>query len=1229
MGRQHLALISLLVCLLVGLAGADETFNNLIDAGKYREAIDYADEKIPAGKRDAALWVKLAGANEKLGLTEKALACYMVSWRLNPKDYASLLGAARIYNKLGQAENAMNMAKKALDQNFTGEASWEFARAAIELERPEEAKKALEKVIETDSANVVANRELGLIYYKDKEYGKALPLLQKSMESKEDPEVAYMIGKCFLETNNVDNAVGYLKKATEQKPTMYDAGLDLARAYFGMGKYLAAAGEYDRVNGKVSFEARDYYNQAVAFDESKKSDKAVDAYKQAVSAFGSQTSDEAIRARLKVGKDMMAHKNYNAALIHFEFIAKADPKAARVKEIYFLMADAYQRADNSQKAISSLEKAIELDNKNIEAYARLADLYEKNNMESKAKQTYEKMMSLSPNDPKVYLILGQYNLEAKKYSEALDLFVKSNTLEKNPITLEGIAICASELGQWDKARDAAESAVNMDSNLKESRIILYKVFMRDKNYTEVKKHLEVLVTKDPRNVEYWKDLATAYDKTNEVEKLAKTDEKINQLDRNSVESRHRLAKYTLSKGGTDKAYDLYKELSTLDSKNPEVFKKLYELAKTKKETPSAVSYLRSYLKLNPNDAEAQRDLGDLLYERKEFDGALAAYRQAIKLDPTIKGFYKRYAEIVIAKGQQEEVIKALSGVIRSGEADFSTYSTLGMMYFKKGQHDKAIEMYQKALQLDPQNTEALISLGDAQAAGGDLSAAVITYEQAVMMNPDASEEYKRLGDLYVKQKNSSQAMNAYKKYLDKTSSPDSDVALKVATYNYNKKDYVAAAKYFGMIRGEAAGDFGTLLMYGESMHKSEKYKKSIQIFEGLLTRNPKIATRRVIVAMLAEAYEKTDNSAKAVQTYKTYIALPGVDDPEAAYKAAFLQEKTNKGAAIGIYEENVKKYEKDYRNFLRLGLLYAEKKATLEKAGPMLKKAAALADSLPSVWQDIAQVYGKLGNEKEELNAYMKYLEKDPQNLDANIRVGTILMKEEKYTDAMIYLETANTLSTNNIKVIEPLAFGYVKTNRTQEAIGLLNKAKELKPDDPGIRRQLYKTYMKTGDKKKAVAEIKQLIDLKRDNETLLLYAQLLMEEGKYKDAHNAIEDIRATDPTNIDALMTLAAIQRTRKKYDDAIETYKEIIYINGDYIPAIYERAEVYMMQNELHWAERFYERVLKTDPKFALAELGLAKIAKLRKNDIMYMKHLKNAYKLDPNNELIKSEYAKANR
>jgi predicted Zn-dependent protease len=227
----------------------------------------------------------------------------------------------------------------------------------------------------------------------------------------------------------------------------------------------------------------------------------------------------------------------------------------------------------------------------------------------------------------------------------------------------------------------------------------------------------------------------------------------------------------------------------------------------------------------------------------------------------------------------------------------------------------------------------------------------------------------------------------------------------------------------------------------------------------------------------------------------------------------------------------------------------------------------------------------------------------------------------------MVYLETANTFAPDSIDILIPLSEGYLKTNRTKEAIVLLKKAKAKKPDDIDVRQKLYHAYMQVGEKKTAMEEIKELLGRNRDNKLLLLYAEMSFEEGKIKETENALEDIKATDPENIEALMLQGKIQRSKKKYDEAIETYKEIIFIDANHVGALYERAETYMQQSKPQWAERFYDRALRADPSFGLAELGMARIAKLRKDDAAYISHLKNARKIDPQNKTIAEECKKA--
>ncbi|MBD3321266.1 MAG: tetratricopeptide repeat protein, partial [Chitinivibrionales bacterium] len=76
----------------------------------------------------------------------------------------------------------------------------------------------------------------------------------------------------------------------------------------------------------------------------------------------------------------------------------------------------------------------------------------------------------------------------------------------------------------------------------------------------------------------------------------------------------------------------------------------------------------------------------------------------------------------------------------------------------------------------------------------------------------------------------------------------------------------------------------------------------------------------------------------------------------------------------------------------------------------------------------------------------------------------------------------------------------------------------------------------------------------------------------------------------------------------------------------PALYERAETYLAKKELPRAEKYYEKALEVNPEHALSELGLARIAKARKDKAAYTKHISKARKLDSGNPKIAAEAEK---
>jgi tetratricopeptide (TPR) repeat protein len=326
-----------------------------------------------------------------------------------------------------------------------------------------------------------------------------------------------------------------------------------------------------------------------------------------------------------------------------------------------------------------------------------------------------------------------------------------------------------------------------------------------------------------------------------------------------------------------------------------------------------------------------------------------------------------------------------------------------------------------------------------------------------------------------------------------------------------------------------------------------------------------------------------------------------------------------------MYEDNIKRYPNDYRNYFDLGSSYAKKSATAAKGVRYLERCAKLADTIAQVWLDLGHLYGGMNRNQDMLKAFQKYIQLDQQNIDAVLKIGEALLAKKMTDDAMMFLEMANSLRDNDPKIMTLLARGYLETKRREEAARLIEKVIKASKGavDDDLRMVLIDVYLETGKERDAITEINSLLAKKRTNPLLLKFAKALLATGLYPEAANAIEDIKATDPENLEAIMVLGRIQVAQKKYNDAIETYKEALYINQYYAPAMVERANVYLIQGKYQWAKTFFERALKVDKKIAAAHLGLARVAKAAKDYALAQMELDKAKALDPGNKEILKE------
>jgi tetratricopeptide (TPR) repeat protein len=1110
---------------------ADDAFDKLFNDRKYADALKYADEKIPIGSRDAAIWAKLGIANEGAELIEKALACYMVAIRNDANNYEAHLGAARVYNSMNQPEQAVDMAQKATAIKATGEASWEYARALIALKRTKEAKAPLEKLVETDKKNAVANRELGNIYYEDKEYAKALPLLQLTQAAQPSGEIASKIGLIYQTNQNVDSAIYFFREASKDKQFKNgDILLQLSRMLYKKEQFKDAAEAYAKVDRNL-LKGDDLYSIAFSLEKSGEEQKnVIAAYEAADKVIGNSGSKQALLGKEEIGRYKIQTKNYKDALELFLAILKVDPSCKIVSEATFLAAECYDGMGEVAKAIPLLEQVVAKDQENVEAHARLADYYSKSGDKEKAQKIYERLLTIQPNNPKVYMSLGDYSLKTKKWEDALKYFQKGFNLEKNAAAAVGMMNAAMELKRYDLARDAAETALHHDSTLVPPQIALAKINMQENNYSAAAKIIEVLVAKDSKNVKTLQQLAICYEKTGDNAKLSDVDKSILSIDTKDVVSRERYVKYLRGNGKDADAFEILKQLSSLKPKSDEVVYSLYEVATKLGKKDEAVVYLQKFAAMKPNDARAQAALGDFYFDKGDSAAALNSYRNAIAADSTIKGFYKKYATLVMAqkppekplpKGQktpEEEVLEVLTAAVNSGEADEEIFTTLADIYKKKAQFPKAIEMYQKALQKKPQSFNLLSALAQCQEKAGRDGEAILSYEQAVAMNAAAEKEYKSLGALYLKQGKKEQGVNAYKKYIEKVK--DSDIALTIGSWEYDQKDYKEAIKYLEMVTGNSAKKSDFLLMYAESAMKTGDTQKAEGIYKQMTVLFPKSPESYKTLFQIAR--DKKD--MKAAAEYLTGYTSLKADDVEMLQLLGDINyDLKNNAGALAAYRA-VLKAKPDAKGFY--------------------KKYVELVTALGTPEEKVKALAGAIASGEADVNMYSE--------------MGMSYLRAKEYGKAIQALEKATQLDPKNYQLLVSLADAQAGSGAVEMAVITYEQAVAMNPAADKEYKALGDLYMKQKKTEPAVKAYKKYLEKSTDDSIAGVIGKYSVDSKNYPDAVKYLGMVKGKESVSVPFLLLYGDAAFQAKEDQTALSIYKRLADLqpqNAQIFKTLYE--------------------------------------------------------------------------
>lgn len=152
----------------------------LINAGKFPDAINTLTEAITAAPTNPLLYYYRGFAIEKNGDPDKALEDFKKSLELDPQLVLSLAEVGKIYAKKKDLENAVIYYKKAFDLDTKDVPTlYNYGVCLFNLGNNDEALKVFEKLISIDPNYPDAYYQLGIIYMGANDNAKAKEFLEK------------------------------------------------------------------------------------------------------------------------------------------------------------------------------------------------------------------------------------------------------------------------------------------------------------------------------------------------------------------------------------------------------------------------------------------------------------------------------------------------------------------------------------------------------------------------------------------------------------------------------------------------------------------------------------------------------------------------------------------------------------------------------------------------------------------------------------------------------------------------------------------------------------------------------------------------------------------------------------------------------------------------------------------------------------------------------------------
>ena len=529
---------------------------------------------------------------------------------------------------------------------------------------------------------------------------------------------------------------------------------------------------------------------------------------------------------------------------------------------------------------------------------------------------------------------------------------------------------------------------------------------------------------------------------------------------------------------------------------------------------------RREIAINPNDPQnylqigkSYKNLGEWLTAEEWYDKYLS--REEASPDEII-----RYTEILAKDNHLSKGEPILKKYTQKYPDDHRIWSRFGYFSLWLGKKKTAINAFEKALELRPFFKEAMDGLDRAKGKG------------FIYTVNDTSTRYRRYYGSYPNGRKSVYPIDRYYSILKRDSSNNEIRVSLINALMKAKRVEEAYNQLQILLRDNQNNSKYDSLSKEVIVFRENFYQNKISDLEAKLKNNP---YDKNTLNKLAEYYAITKQYDKAIKIYGDYLVYKP-NDSDARYKLALNYS-----------------YSKDFKNAL------AQTDIVLHENPNNLK--AKLLNAQLSVWlnQNLA------GAEKNLLFI----LNKEPNNIQALVTLGTLKFQKKDYSNARYYASLAEKINSNNFDLnrLKYMLDLQVKRNKETTRFHILEEARKLSSYEKceesigkyheyinesekeniklakEISLELANAYICAKNYKAAISIYDSLINMAYDYDIDKQRAKVYYWSGDSTKALILLKDIASKNPDDAEIKLLLGDAYAQNKQYESAEKVYDELL--------------------------------------------------------------------------------------